>query len=201
MGRTPKSWPSFSLALTCYSDSRARNVSPKRMSSDQFRPLQTGSMDVSGEQEHDRTHLRDLLTCSARSAVSPVRGSESGGVFRPRKYQKEGLGTSFHCNSETRHSKRLRKPASSIPKHTQTLRPGSARAWRNAGASPKFRAATAILTAFDFEKVRPSLKMVLDCFKVLSSNSVAPTAGFLSLLLLYHLLNSLLKTRLGRLSG
>jgi len=102
MGRT--FLPPISLALTCYSDSRARNVSFKQISSDQFRLLQTGSMDVSRDQEHDRTHLRDLLTCSARSVVSPVRGSESGGVFRPRKYQKEGLGTSFTCDSEIRHS-------------------------------------------------------------------------------------------------
>jgi hypothetical protein len=121
MERTSKSWPSISLALTCYSDSRARNVSFKRISSDQFRLLQTGSMDVSRDQEHDRTHLRDLLTCSARSLVSPVRGSESGGVFRPHKYQKEGLGTSFHCKSETRHSKNFASLASRIPKHTQTL--------------------------------------------------------------------------------
>jgi hypothetical protein len=48
-------------------------------------------MDVSRDQEHDRIHLRDLLTCSATSQVSPVRGSESG----PPKITNEGLGTSF----------------------------------------------------------------------------------------------------------
>ena len=123
MGRTPKSWPSFSLALTCYSDSRARNVSFKRISSDQFRLLQTGSMDVFGDLGQDRTHLRDLLTCSVKSVVSPVRGSESGGVFRPHKYQKEGLGTSFHCNSETRHSKNF----ASLPQaYPSTPKPSSA---------------------------------------------------------------------------
>jgi len=81
MGRISKSWPSISLALTCYSDSRARNVSVKRISSDQFRLLQAGSMDVSGDQEHDRTHLRDLLTSSARSVVSTVRGVGKRGSF------------------------------------------------------------------------------------------------------------------------
>jgi hypothetical protein len=79
-------------------------------------------MDVSGDQEQDRIHLRDLLTCCARSQVSPVRGSESSGVFRSRKYQKEGLGTSFHCNSETRHSKNF----ASLPQaYPSTPKPSS----------------------------------------------------------------------------
>jgi hypothetical protein len=123
MGRTSKSLPSISLALTSYSDSRVRNVSLKRITSDQFSLLQTGSMDVSGDQEQDRIHLRDLLTCSARSLVSPVRASESGGVSRSRKYPKEGLGTSFHCNSETRHSKNF----ASLPQaYPSTPEPSSA---------------------------------------------------------------------------
>jgi hypothetical protein len=123
MGRTSKSLPSISLALTSYSDSRVRNVSLKRITSDQFSLLQTGSMDVSGDQEQDRIHLRDLLTCSARSLASPVRASESGGVFRSRKYPKEGLGTSFHCNSETRHSKNF----ASLPQaYPSTPEPSSA---------------------------------------------------------------------------
>jgi hypothetical protein len=84
MERTSKSVPSISLAFTSYSDSRVRNVALKRITSDQFSLLQTGSMDVSGDQEQDRIHLRDFLTCCARSLVSPVRGSESGGVFRSR---------------------------------------------------------------------------------------------------------------------
>jgi hypothetical protein len=79
-------------------------------------------MDVSGDQEQDRIHLRDLLTCCARSQVSPVRGSESSGVFRSRKYEKEGLGTSFHCNSETRHSKNF----ASLPQaYPSTPKPSS----------------------------------------------------------------------------
>jgi hypothetical protein len=127
MGRT--FLPSISLALTCYSDSRARNVSFKRISSDQFRRLQTGSMDVSRDREHDRTHLRDLLTCSGRGLVSPVRRSESGGVFRPHKYQKEGLGTSFHCKSETRHSKNF----ASLPQAYPSTPKPSARQHRGFG--------------------------------------------------------------------
>jgi hypothetical protein len=51
-------------------------------------------MDVARDQEHDGIHLRDLLTCSARSLVSPVRGSESGGFSAP-KNTNEGLGASF----------------------------------------------------------------------------------------------------------
>jgi hypothetical protein len=158
--------PSISLALTCYSDSRARNVSFKRISSDQFRLLQAGSMDVSGDQEHHRTHLRDLLTSSARSVVSPVRGSESGGVFRPHKYQKEGLGTSFTCNSETRHSKNF----ASLPQAYPSTPKPSVRQHQGFAGIQKlillFGAAAAIPTcAFDFEKVRPTLKMVLDSFK------------------------------------
>jgi hypothetical protein len=123
MERTSKSVPSISLALTSYSDSRVRNVSLKRITSDQFSLLQTASMDVSGDQEQDRIHLRDLLTCCARSLVGPVRGSESGGVFRSRKYQKEGLGTSFHCNSEIRHSKNFASPPQAYP---STPKPSSA---------------------------------------------------------------------------
>jgi len=89
-------------------------------------------MDVSRDQEHDRIHLRDLLTCSATSRVSPVRGSESGGFSAPPKYQ-WGFGHVIHCNSEIRHSKKLRQPASSLP---STPKPSSARptASRNAKA-------------------------------------------------------------------
>ena len=90
MGRTFESLPSISLVLTSHGASRVRKVSSKRISSDPFTLLQTGSMDLSRDPEHDRIHLRDLLTCSARSLVSPVRGSESGGVFRPPKIPKRG---------------------------------------------------------------------------------------------------------------
>ncbi len=121
---------------TSYSDKWVRNVSHQRISSDQFRLLQTGSMDVSRDQEHDRTHLRDSLTCSARSVVSPVRGSESGGVFRPHKYQKEGLGTSFTCNSETRHSKNFASLPQAHPSTPKPPFPGSTGASRNAEVSP-----------------------------------------------------------------
>jgi hypothetical protein len=76
MGRTSKSLPSISLALTSYGASRARKVSFKRISSDHFRLLQTGSMDVSRDQEHHRTRLRDLLTRSARSLGSPQADSK-----------------------------------------------------------------------------------------------------------------------------
>ena len=53
---------------------RVQKVSLERISSDQFRLLQTDSMDISRDREHDRTRSRDLLTGSARSRVSPVSG-------------------------------------------------------------------------------------------------------------------------------
>ena len=123
----------FLSPLTSYSASRVRKVSFKRISSDQFRLLQTGSMDVSRDQEHDRTHLRDLLTCSARSPASPVRGSESVGVFRPPKIPKEGLGTSF--TAIQRYA--IPKTSQACLKHTQAHPnplPASPTASRNAEA-------------------------------------------------------------------
>jgi len=120
MGRTSKSLPSISLALTSYSDSRVRNVSLKRITSDQFSLLQTGSMDVSGDQEQDRIHLRDLLTCSVRSLVSPVRGRKAGD-FPISQIPKRGFGHVISLQFRDTPFKKLRKPASSIPKHTQTL--------------------------------------------------------------------------------
>ena len=155
MGRT--FLPSISLALTCYSDSRARNVSFKRISSDQFRRLQTGSMDVSRDREHDRTHLRDLLTSSARSVVSTVRGVGKRGSFPTSQIPKRGFGHVISLQVRDTPFKKLRKPASSISKHTQTLCPAAPGLRGMQGAPPKFRAATGILTrAFDVEKVRPT---------------------------------------------
>ena len=123
MGRT--FLPSISLALTCYSDSRARNVSFKRISSDQFRRLQTGSMDVSRDREHDRTHLRDLLTCSGRGLVSPVRRSESGGVFRPRKIPRKRVWAR-HSAAIQRHAiQETSQDCLTHTKHTQTLCPAA----------------------------------------------------------------------------
>jgi hypothetical protein len=77
-------------------------------------------MDVSRDQEHDRIHLRDLLTCSATSLVSPVRGSESGGFSaRPKIPMRVWARHSLQFRDTP--FKKLRKPTSSIPKHTQTL--------------------------------------------------------------------------------
>ena len=167
MGRT--FLPSISLALTCYSDSRARNVSFKRISSDQFRRLQTGSMDVSRDREHDRTHLRDLLTCSGRGLVSPVRRSESGGSFPTSQIPKRGFGHVISLQSRHTPFKKLRKPASSISKHTQTLCPAAPGLRGMQGTPPKFRAATAIPDqGIRFREDTTNLpKMVFDSFRVL----------------------------------
>jgi hypothetical protein len=56
-----------------------------------------------------------------KESGEPGKGVGKRGSIPISQIPKEGLGTSFHCNSETRHSKKPRKPASSIPKHTQTL--------------------------------------------------------------------------------
>jgi hypothetical protein len=77
-------------------------------------------MDVSRDQEHDRIHLRDLLTCSATSRVSPVRGSESGGFSAPPKIPMR-VWARHSLQVRDTPFKKLRKPASSIPKLTQTL--------------------------------------------------------------------------------
>jgi len=55
------------------------------VTSDQFSLLQAGSMDVSGDEEQDRIHLRDLLTCSAMSLVSPGILSSFARRFRSPK--------------------------------------------------------------------------------------------------------------------
>jgi hypothetical protein len=80
-------------------------------------------MDVSSDQEHDRTHLRDLLTSFMSGLVSQVSGgSETGGGFRIPK----GLGTSLAATQlqfrDTPITK-LRKPAPAHPSTTQTLLP------------------------------------------------------------------------------
>jgi hypothetical protein len=115
MGRTSKSLPSISLGLTSYSDSRVRNVSLKRITSDQFSLLQTGSMDVSGDQEQDRIHLRDLLTCSVRSLVSPVRGRKAG-EFSDLANTKKRVWAR-HFTAIQRHA--IQKTSQACLKHTQ----------------------------------------------------------------------------------
>src|ERR1700733_13647750 len=58
-------------------------VSSESISSDQFRPLQTGSMDGSGDRKHDDTHLESLLATKAPSGESSKPGgSENGEGFR-----------------------------------------------------------------------------------------------------------------------
>jgi hypothetical protein len=115
MGRTSKSLPSISPAFTSYSDSRVRNVSLKRITSDQFSLLQTGSMDVSGDQEQDRIHLRDLLTCSVRSLVSPVRGRKAG-EFSDLANTKKRVWAR-HFTAIQRHA--IQKTSQACLKHTQ----------------------------------------------------------------------------------
>ena len=59
----------FLRPLTPNGVNRVRKGSFQRISSDQFRPLQIGSMDVSEDRAQYRTHLQDLLTSSASSLV------------------------------------------------------------------------------------------------------------------------------------
>jgi hypothetical protein len=101
-------------------------------------------MDVSRDQEHDRIHLRDLLTCSATSLVSPVRGAESGGFSAPPENTNEGLGTSF--TALQRYA--IQKTSQACLKHTQAhpnpLPPAPRLRGMQKLTPPKFRAATAI---------------------------------------------------------
>ena len=60
-------------------------------------------MDVSKDQAQDHTHLRDLLTASWSSPVSPVSGGfgKRGRFSNPPNTKRKGLGTSPHFSSET----------------------------------------------------------------------------------------------------
>ena len=95
----------------------------RRISSDQFRRLQTASMDVSRNQAQDHTHLRDLLTASWSSPVSPVSGGfgKRGRFSNPPNTKRKGLGTSPHFSSET--GQPHNPLASSSLPSTQTLYP------------------------------------------------------------------------------
>ena len=166
MGRT--FLPSISLALTCYSDSRVRNVSLKRISSDQFRLLQAGSMDVSRDQEQDRTHLRDLLTCSVRSAEHGKGGRKAGEFSDLEKYQERGFGHVIQLQFRDTPFKKLRKTASRIPstpKPSARQHPGFA----ECGSSPKVQSRCSDADQlFRFrEGTTYPVKMVLDYFKFL----------------------------------
>jgi len=67
--RLSKSPPSISMLFTLNGDNRLQKGSFQRISSDQFRRLQTVSMDVSEDRAQHDTHLQDLLTSSASSLV------------------------------------------------------------------------------------------------------------------------------------
>ena len=185
--------PSISLALTCYSDGRARNVSFKRISSDQFRLLQTGSMDVSRDLEHDRTHLRDLINCSARSVVSPVSGVGKRGSFPTSQIPKRGFGHVISLQFRDTPFKKLRKPASSIPKHTQTLCPAAPGICRNTEADSlvrRCRSDSDLRFRFREGTTHPQNGARLFQRSGVATLSL-PIAGFWSPLLLYHLVKPL----------
>jgi len=58
-------------------------------------------MDVSRNQEHDHTHLRDLLTAVTSGLVSQLSGgSETGGGFRIP----QGFGHVTRCNANEIHT-------------------------------------------------------------------------------------------------
>jgi hypothetical protein len=78
-------WAMQALALGTRWSGPERYGLISSVTSDQFSLLQAGSMDVSRDQEHDRIHLRDLLTCSAMSLVSPGILSSFARRFRSPK--------------------------------------------------------------------------------------------------------------------
>jgi hypothetical protein len=79
-------------------------------------------MDVSRDQEHDRTHLRDLLTPSARSLVSLVMGVGKRGSFLTPK----GFGHVTHFNANAIHTDQSQNLVNLL-QHTQTLLPPAQR--------------------------------------------------------------------------
>jgi hypothetical protein len=86
-------------------------------SSDQFRRIQTGSMDGSRDQAHDHTQSGGLFTSSASSLVGPVGGGFGKNLegFRTPRIQKKGLGRSPHCNSETRRAQNFARLPHAYP--------------------------------------------------------------------------------------
>jgi hypothetical protein len=87
-------------------------------------------MDGCGEQEHDHTHLRDLLTSSASSLVSPVSGGSENGKVSELPNTKGGFGHVTSPQFRNTPITKLRKSPQAYPSHPDPL-PDSPMASRN----------------------------------------------------------------------